>query len=92
MKSQMRGTTTDQSKPIMAKGSMRDVKSGIIEIIVPSRGFGFIRDNETNDKIFFHASGVISPQFGELKEGHKVEYLIRDADRGKQAIAVNVLD
>ncbi|NLZ80395.1 MAG: cold shock domain-containing protein [Clostridiales bacterium] len=65
-------------------------KKGIIVTIQALRGFGFIR-GEDEQKIFFHASGVINPEFEELKEGNRVEYLEEDSKKGKRAIGIVVI-
>ena len=65
-------------------------KKGIIVVIQAMRGFGFIR-GEDEEKIFFHASGVINPEFEELKEGNRVEYLEEVTSKGKKAIGVEII-
>ena len=52
-----------------------ETKKGIINRIISSRGFGFIKQ-DNGEILFFHAIGVCSPTFEELREGMPVEFTI----------------
>lgn len=63
---------------------------GIITTIFQNEGFGFIKQDDGTD-IFFHAGGVCNPEFKDLKEGYKVEYMIVEVPKGKKAIGVTTV-
>ena len=67
-----------------------ETKTGIIVMLKKSKGYGFIRPEDGVQNIFFHASGVLSPKFEELKNGERVEYLEAETPKGKKAIDVVV--
>lgn len=52
---------------------MLETKRGIIINLNLKRRFGFIR-TEDGRRLFFHETGVVSPDFVELKAGHTVEF------------------
>ena len=47
---------------------------GLIKTIRDDRGFGFIRPDEGQQELFFHASVVEGGAFDQLREGQRVEY------------------
>lgn len=53
------------------------------------RGFGFLED-ETNNEIFVHATGIDLEQGEELVEGLSVVYEIAVGAKGPQAIHVKL--
>ena len=53
------------------------------------KGFGFIQ-SEDNKDLFVHRSGVKDSVFA-LEEGQKVEFEIKESDRGPVAIDVEVI-
>ena len=50
----------------MAQGTIRTIRD--------DRGFGFIRPDEGQQELFFHASVVEGGTFDQLREGQRVEY------------------
>ena len=50
----------------MAQGTIRTIRD--------DRGFGFIRADEGQQDLFFHASVVEGGAFEQLREGQRVEY------------------
>ena len=62
-------------------------EKGIVITILRKKGFGFIISPE-GEQIFFHADAVCDPEFKDLREGLRVEYLIKDTPRGPKAIGV----
>jgi len=51
------------------------------------KGYGFIKDRNTQQNIFFHVSGLIEP----VKEQDKVSYEIEKALKGLNAINIKLL-
>ena len=68
-------------------------KQGIVISINSKRRYGFILSEE-GERIFFHATGVISPDFDDLRTGHPVEFFEIPDNYNKtlaQAIGVTVV-
>ena len=63
---------------------------GIVTTIFQNKGFGFIKQDDGTE-IYFHASGVCNPEFKDLKEGYKVEYMIVDVPKGTKAIGLTTV-
>ncbi|BAX80999.1 MAG: cold-shock protein [Labilibaculum antarcticum] len=61
---------------------------GTVKFFNESKGFGFIKPDDSSEDIFVHSTGLID----EIRENDKVEY---DSERGKKgmnAVNVRVLD
>lgn len=68
-----------------------ETKKGIITGINPKRYFGFIL-GEDGKEIFFHAMGVVNPDFEKLKAGYSVEYLeVKDLSGKRKAIGITAI-
>lgn len=74
------------SVPKQEESDQFPVYEGRVEHYNTSKGFGFIKDINSTDKYFFHASNA--PQ--DLQEGDKVEF---ELERGKKGMnAVNIIN
>ncbi len=62
---------------------------GTVKWYDATKGFGFIQTNENKD-IFVHRSGI-KDNFLELEPDQKVEFEIKESDRGPVAINVKVI-
>ena len=60
------------------------VRKGIVTMFNESKGFGFIKDSETQEGIFFHINGLIDP----VKEGNSVSFETEQGQKGLNAIKV----
>ncbi|PKP44763.1 MAG: DNA-binding protein [Bacteroidetes bacterium HGW-Bacteroidetes-13] len=60
------------------------VKKGKIDYFNDSKGFGFIKENGTQEKYFVHASGMID----DLKEGEAVSFELERGMKGMNAVRV----
>lgn len=71
-----------------------EIKKGIIIYVNQGKGYGFIgyKDDEAEKEMFFHVSGLISPELKDLKDGNEVEFIITEDNRGRaRAIGVAVI-
>ena len=60
------------------------MKTGIVKFFNETKGFGFIKEDGSNNEIFVHVSGIKEP----IREGDKVSF---DTTQGKKGInAINV--
>jgi cold shock CspA family protein len=64
------------------------VRSGVVNYYTESKGFGFINDLETGERIFFHKSHFP----GVVQEGMKVSFEVEAGPRGYNAILIKKLD
>ena len=61
-------------------------RKGVISFFDESKGFGFIRDLETSDRIFLHVSNLLEP----VKENNVVIYEAGKGPKGTTAIKVRL--
>jgi CspA family cold shock protein len=64
------------------------MKKGTVKFFNESKGFGFIKADDTNEDIFVHKSGLN----GYIQENDKVEFNIEQGRRGPNAVDVKVID
>lgn len=60
------------------------VRNGKVSFYDSSKGFGFIIDNENQEKYFTHVSGIID----EITENDKVSFELEKGQRGMNAVKV----
>ncbi|KIX19762.1 DNA-binding protein [Flavobacterium sp. 316] len=59
-------------------------RKGIVDFYDTSKGFGFIKEIDSDNKFFFHVKGLID----EVKEGNKVTYELEKGMKGMNAVRV----
>ncbi len=64
------------------------MKKGTVKFFNNAKGFGFITNDETNEEIFVHKSGLN----GYIQENDKVEFNIEQGRKGPNAVDVRVLN
>ncbi|WP_131538809.1 cold-shock protein [Pedobacter nototheniae] len=60
------------------------VKKGTVTFFNDSKGYGFIKNTETQDSIFVHANGLTM----QIKEGDKVSFEVEMGQKGPTAVKV----
>ena len=63
------------------------MNKGTVKFFNSTKGFGFIKEDETNDEHFVHVSGLID----EIKDGDNVEFELKEGRKGKNAVNVKVV-
>lgn len=63
------------------------VKTGIVTFFNESKGYGFIRNSETQESIFVHVNGLKT----QIKEGNKVSFEVEKGQKGPTAVRVSVV-
>ena len=63
------------------------IRIGTVNFFDTSKGFGFIIDNENQEKYFCHVSGLID----EITEGNKVSFELEKGQRGMNAVKVTLV-
>ncbi|MFY0624998.1 MAG: cold shock domain-containing protein [Reichenbachiella sp.] len=62
------------------------IKKGRVEFFDDTKGFGFIKEIDTQEKYFVHVNGLID----EIKEGDKVVFELEKGMKGMNAVRVKV--
>ena len=60
------------------------MNKGIVKFFNDSKGFGFIKDAESNQEDFVHISGLID----EIRENDEVTYELQEGKKGLNAVNV----
>ena len=61
---------------------------GTVKFFNETKGFGFIKPDDSGEDIFVHSSGLID----EIRENDKVEYDMEKGKKGMNAVNVKVID
>lgn len=64
-----------------------DIRRGIVTFFNESKGYGFIKDQQTQESIFVHIKGLVDP----IKEKDKVTYEIEMTQKGPNAVEVKTV-
>ena len=63
------------------------MNKGTVKFFNESKGYGFIKEDETNKEHFVHISGVLE----EIREGDAVEFELQEGKKGLNAVKVKVI-
>lgn len=63
------------------------MKTGIVKFYDKSKGFGFIKIEDTGEEVFVRATGLID----QIKDQDKVSFEIQEAKKGPMAVQVKIL-
>ncbi len=61
--------------------------TGTVKFFNDSKGFGFIKEDDSEKEHFVHVSGLID----EIREGDAVEFELTEGKKGLNAIDVKVI-
>jgi cold shock protein len=61
---------------------------GTVKFFNDTKGFGFIKPDDSSEDIFVHSSGLID----EIRENDQVEYELERGKKGMNAVNVKVVD
>lgn len=62
--------------------------TGTVKFFNETKGFGFIKQDETEEDVFVHVSGLID----EIKQDDRVEFDTAQGRKGVNAVDVRVID
>lgn len=65
--------------------------TGTVKWFNADKGFGFIEQDGGGADVFVHFSAIASSGYRSLAEGQKVEFEIKQGQKGPQAENVNVV-
>ncbi|HUC81497.1 MAG TPA: cold shock domain-containing protein [Flavisolibacter sp.] len=60
------------------------IRTGVVNFFNSAKGFGFIKDSQTGESVFFHQNNISFP----VKEGDRLRFETEMGDRGPAAINV----
>jgi CspA family cold shock protein len=63
------------------------MKTGTVKFFNVTKGFGFIKVDNSADEVFVHVSGLVD----EIKNDDKVSFEISEGRKGQNAINVRVM-
>ncbi|QEC52605.1 putative cold-shock DNA-binding protein [Anseongella ginsenosidimutans] len=70
----------------LEKAEMNPIRKGVVTFFNDSRGYGFIRDLETQESIFVHVNETDFP----IKENDRVTFEIAKGPKGANAVSVRL--
>jgi len=62
------------------------MNNGTVKFFNNAKGFGFIKDNESNKEYFVHVSGLID----EIREDDQVTFELQEGRKGLNAVNVKL--
>ncbi|GAF03555.1 cold-shock protein [Saccharicrinis fermentans] len=62
------------------------MKEGKVKFFNESKGFGFIKDNESDNEYFVHVTGLID----DIKEDDEVTFELKEGKKGLNAVDVKL--
>lgn len=62
------------------------MKTGTVKFFNNSKGFGFIKDDETGKEFFVHVSGLVD----QIKENDQVTFEVTEGRKGPNAVNVKL--
>ena len=62
------------------------MKKGKVKFFNVTKGFGFIKDNESGEEYFVHSTGLID----RIKEDDEVEFSLKEGKKGMNAVDVKI--
>lgn len=63
------------------------MSKGTVKFFNETKGFGFIKEDDSDNEHFVHVSGLID----EIKEGDAVEFELKEGRKGMNAVDVKVV-
>jgi len=64
------------------------VKDGIVKFFNESKGYGFIKDTETENEYFVHVSELVD----RIKDNDKVTFELKEGRKGLNAVNVKLAE
>ena len=73
---------------LMNTKNTNTMKEGTVKFFNNSKGFGFIKLNDSEKEVFVHSSNLID----DIREDDKVQFEVVEGDRGMSAVKVSLID
>ena len=65
--------------------------TGTVKWFNDAKGYGFIAPDDGSKDVFVHHSGITGEGFKSLVEGAKVEFEVREGNKGPEAVDVQTI-
>jgi CspA family cold shock protein len=62
------------------------MNNGTVKFFNQTKGFGFIKENETDKEYFVHATGLVD----EIRENDEVTFYLKEGKKGLNAVNVRL--
>jgi CspA family cold shock protein len=69
----------------------KEMATGTVKWFNDAKGYGFIAPDDGSKDVFVHHSGITGEGFKSLVEGAKVEYEVRQGNKGPEAVDVQTI-
>ncbi len=63
------------------------MNTGTVKFFNTSKGYGFVKDNESGNEYFIHVSGLID----NIKENDEVSFELQEGKKGLNAVNVKLV-
>ena len=74
-------------KQVFTTKNTNIMKKGTVKFFNNSKGFGFIQEDESNEDIFVHMSGLID----DIRENDEVQFETAQGKKGLNAVKVQLV-
>ncbi|MEQ8303390.1 MAG: cold shock domain-containing protein [Cyclobacteriaceae bacterium] len=64
------------------------MKQGTVKFFNQTKGFGFVREEESEQEYFVHVTGLID----EVRENDKITFELKEGKKGLNAVNVRLVD
>ena len=72
---------------LMNTNKGNEMKEGTVKFFNNTKGFGFIKINDSDEEIFVHSTNLID----DIKENDHVKFVIEKGDKGLSAVKVSLV-
>jgi len=71
---------------LLKTNKVNNMKEGTVKFFNNAKGFGFIKQNDSDDDIFVHSTNLID----EIREDDKVTFEVERGEKGLSAVKVRL--
>ncbi len=64
------------------------MKQGTVKFFNETKGFGFVKESDSDQEYFVHVSGLID----EIRENDKISFELKEGKKGLNAVNVRLVD
>lgn len=64
------------------------MKQGTVKFFNESKGYGFVKDTESNEEYFVHISGLVD----EIRQDDEVTFELKEGKKGLNAVNVRLAE